>query len=110
MLAWEPYQWQVIAVCGRNEKLRRRLARVRFATPTLILGFVDFMGGLESAHKLAAALAAGREVSSTRQSRLHARALQPDGELALLRTYGGQLARQAIRSSGGAVPSSTEQR
>ncbi len=43
VLAWEPYQWQVIAVCGRNEKLRRRLARVRFATPTLILGFVDFM-------------------------------------------------------------------
>jgi len=43
VLAWEPYQWQVVAVCGRNEKLRRRLARVRFATPTLVLGFVDFM-------------------------------------------------------------------
>jgi 1,2-diacylglycerol 3-beta-galactosyltransferase len=43
VLAWEPHQWQVVAVCGRNEKLRRRLARVRFATPTLILGFVDFM-------------------------------------------------------------------
>jgi 1,2-diacylglycerol 3-beta-galactosyltransferase len=43
ILAWEPQQWQVVAVCGRNEKLRRRLARLRFATPTLVLGFVDFM-------------------------------------------------------------------
>ena len=43
VLAWEPQQWQVVAVCGRNEKLRRRLARLRFATPTLVLGFVDFM-------------------------------------------------------------------
>jgi len=43
VLAWEPYQWQVIAICGRNEKLRSRLARVRFATPTLVLGFVDNM-------------------------------------------------------------------
>jgi 1,2-diacylglycerol 3-beta-galactosyltransferase len=43
VLAWEPHQWQVIAVCGRNEKLRRRLARLRFATPTLVLGFVDNM-------------------------------------------------------------------
>jgi 1,2-diacylglycerol 3-beta-galactosyltransferase len=43
VLAWEPQQWQVVAVCGRNEKLRRRLARVRFATPTLVLGFVDYM-------------------------------------------------------------------
>ena len=43
VLGWEPHQWQVIAVCGRNEKLRRRLARLRFATPTLVLGFVDNM-------------------------------------------------------------------
>jgi 1,2-diacylglycerol 3-beta-galactosyltransferase len=43
MLAWDPQQWQVVAVCGRNEKLRSRLARVRFATPTLVLGFVDYM-------------------------------------------------------------------
>jgi 1,2-diacylglycerol 3-beta-galactosyltransferase len=43
VLAWEPHQWQVVAVCGRNEKLRRRLARVRFASPTLVLGFVDYM-------------------------------------------------------------------
>ena len=43
VLAWEPHQWQVVAVCGRNEKLRRRLARLNFATPTLVYGFVDFM-------------------------------------------------------------------
>lgn len=42
-LAWEPYQWQVVVVCGRNEKLRRRLSEVRFSTPTLVLGFVDYM-------------------------------------------------------------------
>jgi 1,2-diacylglycerol 3-beta-galactosyltransferase len=42
-LAWEPYLWQVVVVCGRNEKLRRRLSEVRFSTPTLVLGFVDYM-------------------------------------------------------------------
>jgi 1,2-diacylglycerol 3-beta-galactosyltransferase len=42
-LAWRPHAWQVIAVCGRNERLRRRLQRLRFATPTLVLGFVDNM-------------------------------------------------------------------
>jgi len=42
-LAWEPYQWQLVVVAGRNEKLRRRLEELRFATPTLILGFVDYM-------------------------------------------------------------------
>jgi 1,2-diacylglycerol 3-beta-galactosyltransferase len=42
-LAWEPQQWQVVAVCGRNEKLRRRLAEEGFPTPTLVLGFVDYM-------------------------------------------------------------------
>jgi 1,2-diacylglycerol 3-beta-galactosyltransferase len=45
-LSWEPREWQVIAVCGRNEKLRRRLNRLRFATPTLVLGFVDTMPDL----------------------------------------------------------------
>src|SRR3989442_1593583 len=34
VLAWEPHQWQGVAVCGRNEKLRPPLARVRFAAPT----------------------------------------------------------------------------
>ena len=42
-LAWEPYQWQVAVVCGRNEKLRRRLSETRFSTPALVLGFVDHM-------------------------------------------------------------------
>jgi 1,2-diacylglycerol 3-beta-galactosyltransferase len=42
-LASDAYQWQVVAVCGRNEKLRRRLAELDFATPTLVLGFVDYM-------------------------------------------------------------------
>ena len=42
-LAWEPYQWQLVVVCGRNEKLKRRIAELRFATPTLVLGFVDYM-------------------------------------------------------------------
>ncbi|HSP09212.1 MAG TPA: glycosyltransferase [Candidatus Dormibacteraeota bacterium] len=42
-LAWEPYQWQLVVVCGRNEKLRKRLSEVRFSTPTLVLGFVDYM-------------------------------------------------------------------
>jgi 1,2-diacylglycerol 3-beta-galactosyltransferase len=42
-LAWEPYQWQLVVVAGRNEKLRRRLEELRFATPTLVLGYVDYM-------------------------------------------------------------------
>ena len=42
-LAWDPQQWQVVVVCGRNEVLRRRLAEESFATPTLVLGFVDYM-------------------------------------------------------------------
>ena len=43
VLAWAPNPWQVVAVCGRNDKLQRRLARLRYATPTLIFGFVDYM-------------------------------------------------------------------
>src|SRR4029077_16304725 len=35
--------WQVVAVCGRNEKVRRRLEAQGFPTPTLVLGFVDYM-------------------------------------------------------------------
>ncbi len=45
--------WQVIAVCGRNERLRRRMLRVRFETPTLVLGFVDDMPELLRASDLA---------------------------------------------------------
>ena len=42
-LAWHEKPWQVVAVCGRNEKLQRRLSRVHFSTPIVILGFVDTM-------------------------------------------------------------------
>jgi 1,2-diacylglycerol 3-beta-galactosyltransferase len=40
-LAAHPHEWQVIAVCGRNDKLRGRLSQLSFGTPTLVLGFVD---------------------------------------------------------------------
>ena len=33
--------WQLIVVCGRNEKLQRRLSRVHFRIPARVLGFVD---------------------------------------------------------------------
>src|SRR5439155_22870392 len=52
-LALEPHEWQVIAVCGRNETLRQRLAAIRFGTPTLVLGFVDDMPELLRASDLA---------------------------------------------------------
>lgn len=44
--------WQLIVVCGRNEKLRRRLARVNFQSRALILGFVDNMPDLMRAADL----------------------------------------------------------
>jgi 1,2-diacylglycerol 3-beta-galactosyltransferase len=52
-LALERYQWQVVVVCGRNEKLRRRLAELELATPTLVLGFVDYMPELMRACDIA---------------------------------------------------------
>src|SRR5262245_45595900 len=42
-LAGRPQPWQVIVVCGRNERLRERLARLRLATLTRVMGFVDTM-------------------------------------------------------------------
>ncbi|MDQ6772294.1 MAG: glycosyltransferase [Candidatus Dormibacteraeota bacterium] len=51
-LARTPEPWQVIAVCGRNEAARRRLARSRLATPTIVLGFVDNMPELMRAADL----------------------------------------------------------
>lgn len=42
-LATDSNPWQVVVVCGRNEKLRRRVVQLELATPTLILGFVDYM-------------------------------------------------------------------
>ena len=44
--------WQLIVVCGRNEKLRRRLARVDFQSRALVLGFVDNMPELMRAADL----------------------------------------------------------
>ena len=48
-----PHPWQVIAVCGRNERLRLRLLRLCLETPTLVLGFVDDMPDLLRASDLA---------------------------------------------------------
>jgi len=42
-LALETHPWQLVVVCGRNEKLRRRLLEADVATPMLVLGFVDYM-------------------------------------------------------------------
>lgn len=42
-LALEPHSWQLVVVCGRNEKLRRRLEELRVGTPMLVLAFVDYM-------------------------------------------------------------------
>lgn len=51
-LAWRPHDWQVIAVCGRNQKLLRRMSSLRLGTPTLVLGFVDSMPELMRASDL----------------------------------------------------------
>jgi 1,2-diacylglycerol 3-beta-galactosyltransferase len=42
-LTAERAPWQLVVVCGRNEKLRRRLYELESATPMLVLGFVDYM-------------------------------------------------------------------
>ncbi len=42
-LAAEPHPWQLVVVCGRNEKLRRRVSETEVSTPMLVLGFVDYM-------------------------------------------------------------------
>jgi 1,2-diacylglycerol 3-beta-galactosyltransferase len=52
-LSQRSHLWQVIAVCGRNERLRQRLLGLRFETPTLVLGFVDDMPDLLRAADLA---------------------------------------------------------
>ena len=52
-LAWDPHQWQLIVVCGRNERLRGHLSRLRYATPTLVLGFIDNMPELMRASDVA---------------------------------------------------------
>jgi len=45
-------EWQLVVVCGRNEKLKRRLSRVDFGHRALILGFVDNMPDLMRAADL----------------------------------------------------------
>ena len=45
-LARREAHWQLIVVCGRNEKLRRRLSRINWQSRALILGFVDYMPDL----------------------------------------------------------------
>ena len=52
VLARKGGDWQLIVVCGRNEKLRRRLARVNFQSRALVLGFVDNMPDLMRAANL----------------------------------------------------------
>ena len=53
VLATGAYPWQLIVVCGRNERLAQRLSELRLATPTLVLGFVDYMPELMRACDLA---------------------------------------------------------
>ena len=53
VLSERRHPWQVIVVCGRNERLRQRLIGLRFETPTLVLGFVDDMPDLLRASDLA---------------------------------------------------------
>lgn len=64
-LTWNAEPWQVIAVCGRNDKLRRRLHRVRFPTPTLVLGFVDNMDQLMRAADLVVSKAGPGAIGET---------------------------------------------
>lgn len=53
-LSRESHPWQVIAVCGRNERVRTQLLATRLQTPTLILGFVEDMPELMRASDVAA--------------------------------------------------------
>ncbi len=46
ILTAEAYPWQLVVVCGRNDKVRRRILELPLATPALILGFVDYMPDL----------------------------------------------------------------
>ena len=43
VLGLDQHPWQLVVVCGRNEKLRRRLYELEAQTPMLVLGFVDYM-------------------------------------------------------------------
>jgi 1,2-diacylglycerol 3-beta-galactosyltransferase len=52
-LAEEPYPWQLVVVCGRNERLRARLSELPLRTPALVLGFVEYMPELMRACDIA---------------------------------------------------------
>jgi 1,2-diacylglycerol 3-beta-galactosyltransferase len=45
-LTAEPCAWQLVAVCGRNERLRRRLLEIESTCRMLVLGFVEYMPDL----------------------------------------------------------------
>src|SRR5207302_1520207 len=70
-LATEPHPWQLVVVCGRNEKLRRRLAEMEVATPMLVFGFVDYMPDLMRSSDIAreCLLLAARYRASAQASR-----------------------------------------
>jgi 1,2-diacylglycerol 3-beta-galactosyltransferase len=51
-LASRPHPWQVIVVCGRNQRARQRLLAMDLPTPTLVLGFVDTIPELMRASDL----------------------------------------------------------
>src|SRR5438309_4920623 len=42
-LAEGAHPWQLVVVCGRNEKLRRRRSALDASAPMLVLGFVAYM-------------------------------------------------------------------
>ena len=46
------HPWQLITVCGRNQRLQAKLAEMPAATPNLVLGFVDNMPELMRASDL----------------------------------------------------------
>jgi 1,2-diacylglycerol 3-beta-galactosyltransferase len=65
VLAEGCHPWQIIAVCGRNERLRQRLLHQKFETPTLVLGFVDDMPELLRASDLAVGKAGPGAISES---------------------------------------------
>jgi len=69
-LSERPRPWQVIAVCGRNERLRQRLLRLRLETPTLVLGFVDDMPDLMRASDLVVGKAGPGAIAEALATRL----------------------------------------
>src|SRR6202521_6249757 len=42
-LSFDPHSWQLVVVCVRNEKVRRKLVEMEVQAPMLVLGFVDYM-------------------------------------------------------------------